>query len=187
MDSRASGNDGLVLWSPYPKLGLTGTFTSPYGKGWSARMAGHNRTLSTTLPQRPTRPWGLTPPSPYPKPGLGKAVLAGVTDRETGQVGARVVKGTDAVTLKGFLRYHAKPGTTVYTDEAPGYQGMTDMDHHTVNHGGGEYAVYRGLSRYVNEFCGRHNIRGLDTVEMMLNMVAGMVGKRLTYMELTGM
>ena len=53
MDSRESGNDGLVLWSPYPKLGLTGTFTSPYGKGWSAQMAGHSRTLSTTLPQPP--------------------------------------------------------------------------------------------------------------------------------------
>ena len=69
-DGEGAGNDGLVLWSPYPKLGLTGTFTSPYGKGWSAQMAGHSRTLSTTLPQRPTRPWGLTPASPYPKLGL---------------------------------------------------------------------------------------------------------------------
>ena len=60
-DGEEAGNNGLVLWSPYPKLGLTGTFTSPYGKGWSARMAGHSRTLSTTLPQRPTRPWVLTP------------------------------------------------------------------------------------------------------------------------------
>ena len=39
-------------------------------------MAGHSRTLSTTLPQRPTRPWGLTPPSPYPKLGLA-ALLEG--------------------------------------------------------------------------------------------------------------
>ena len=38
-------------------------------------------------------------------------------------------------------------------------------------------------NRYVYEFCGRHNIRGLDTVEMMLSMVAGMVGNRLTYMD----
>ena len=60
-DGEGAGNDGLVLWSPYPKLGLTGTFTSPYGKGWSAQMAGHSRALSTTLPQRHTRPCGLTP------------------------------------------------------------------------------------------------------------------------------
>ena len=69
-DGEGAGNDGLVLWSPYPKLGLTGTFASPYGKGWSSQMAGHNRTLSTTLPQRPTRPWGLTAASPYPKLGF---------------------------------------------------------------------------------------------------------------------
>ena len=43
------------------------------------------------------------------------------------------------------------------------------------------------LNRYVNEFYGRHNIRGLDTVDMMLRMVAGMVGKRLTYRELIEM
>ena len=65
-----AGMDGLVLRSPYPKLELTGVFTSPYGKGWSARMAGHSRTLSTTLPQRPTRPWGLTPASPLSETGV---------------------------------------------------------------------------------------------------------------------
>ena len=35
---------------------------------------------------------------------VGKAVVAGFQDRKTGQVGARVFKGTDAVTLKGFVR-----------------------------------------------------------------------------------
>ena len=70
---------------------------------------------------------------------VGKAIVAGVKDRKTGQVSARVVKGTDAATLKGFVRYHVEPGTTVYTDAALGYQGMTDMDHSTVNHGVGEY------------------------------------------------
>ena len=145
---------------------------------------------------------------------VGKAIVAGVKDRKTGKVSARVVKGTDAATLKGFVRYHVPPGTTVYTDEALGYQGMTDMDHQTVNHSVGEYVAdmahtngiesfwsmlkraYQGifhiishkhLNRYVNEFCGRHNIRGLDTVDMMLSMVAGMVGKRLRYVELIGM
>ncbi|KKZ10513.1 MAG: hypothetical protein TE42_09965 [Candidatus Synechococcus spongiarum SP3] len=42
------------------------------------------------------------------------------------------------------------------------------------------------LNRYVSEFAGRHNIRFLDTVEVMLGIVAGMVGKRLKYMELAG-
>ena len=74
-DGEGAGNDGLLLWSPYPKLGLTGTFTSPYGKGWSARMAGHSRTLSTTCHSAPLghgashphpliRNWGFTMVTP---------------------------------------------------------------------------------------------------------------------------
>ena len=70
---------------------------------------------------------------------VGKATVAGVKDRTTGQVSARVVQGTDSVTLQGFVRDHATPGTTVYTDEARAYQGMTDFDHHAVNHSVGEY------------------------------------------------
>ena len=142
---------------------------------------------------------------------VGKAIVAGVRDRQTGQVSARVVKGTDGATLKGFVRYHVESGTTVHTDAALGYQGMTDMEHSTVNHGVGEYVNdmahtkgvkslwsmlkrgYQGifhkvsychLNRYVNEFRGGHNIRGLNTVELMPSMATGMVGKRLTYMEL---
>ena len=40
------------------------------------------------------------------------------------------------------------------------------------------------LDRYVTEFCGRHNIRDLDTLRQMEHVVARMVGKRLTYQEL---
>ena len=106
---------------------------------------------------------------------------------------------------------NGSPGTTVYTDEARAYQGMTDFDHHSVNHSVGEYVNdmthtngiesfwsmlkrgYQGifhkispkhLDRYVTEFAGRHNMRILDTVDMMVNMVVGMVGKRLRYREL---
>ena len=37
------------------------------------------------------------------------------------------------------------------------------------------------MSRYVSEFAGRHNDRDADTVDQMTGIVAGMVGKRLTY------
>lgn len=41
------------------------------------------------------------------------------------------------------------------------------------------------LHRYVTEFAGRHNIRDQDTMDQMRDLVAGMVGKRLMYAELT--
>jgi len=50
-----------------------------------------------------------------------------------------VAKGKDSATLQGFVRYHVESDTTVYTDEAFAYQGMMDMEHHTVNHSVGEY------------------------------------------------
>ena len=42
------------------------------------------------------------------------------------------------------------------------------------------------LDRYGAEFAGRHNIRLLDTLDTMLSMVVGMVGKRLPYKVLVG-
>ena len=60
-DGEGAGNDGLALWSPYPKWGSREPPPQPYGKGWTARMVGYRRTLSTALPQRHTRPWGLSP------------------------------------------------------------------------------------------------------------------------------
>ena len=57
--------------------------------------------------------------------------------------------------LQGFVRHHAVPGTTIYTDEARAYRGMTGFD--------------------------RHNARFLDNIDSMVSMVAGMVGKRLLY------
>ena len=43
----------------------------------------------------------------------------------------------------------------------------------------------RHLNRYVQQFAGKHNAREDDTITQMQNVVAGMVGKRLLYKELT--
>ena len=40
------------------------------------------------------------------------------------------------------------------------------------------------LNRYVQEFAGKHNIRGMDTAAQMTEVAAGLVGKRLMYREL---
>ena len=138
--------------------------------------------------------------------------VAGAKDRETNRIAARVVADTDAPTLQGFVREHAAPGATVYTDEAAAYKGMPEFDHEAVNHSVGEYVremastngiesfwamLKRGhqgiyhkfspkhLDRYVTEFAGRHNDREADTVDQMAGIVAGMAGKRLRYSDLT--
>ena len=41
------------------------------------------------------------------------------------------------------------------------------------------------LHRYVNEFAGRHNVRCADTLDQMSLIAWLMVGKRLTYKDLT--
>ena len=40
------------------------------------------------------------------------------------------------------------------------------------------------LQRYVNEFTGLHNRRGLDTIDQMKTISRGLVGKRLRYRDL---
>lgn len=53
----------------------------------------------------------------------------------------------------------------------------------------GYYGTYHRMSakhlqRYVNEFCGRHNVRDLDTIDQMVAVVLGLVGERLQYQDL---
>ncbi len=141
---------------------------------------------------------------------VGKTIVAGAKDRETNAVSARTIPNTQTATLQGFVREHAAPGATVYTDDALGYKGMR-YNHESVNHSAGEYVRgmahtqgiesfwsmlkrgYQGtfhkispkhLDRYVNEFAGRHNVRELDTIAQIGSVAAGMEGKRLRYTDL---
>ena len=41
------------------------------------------------------------------------------------------------------------------------------------------------LHRYINESCGRHNMRCADTIDQMKMLVWGMENKRLKYADLT--
>ena len=144
------------------------------------------------------------------KPDLGKTIVVGARDRATKRVTARSVENADGPTLKGFVRAHATPEATVYTDEARAYLGVADA-HSSVNHSRGLYVdgdvhtngiesfwsmlkrgivgVYHHLSpkhvdRYVAAFAGRHNMRDRNTADQMASVVAGTVGKRLRYQDL---
>ena len=142
---------------------------------------------------------------------VGKTAVVGVKDRDRNEVRAEVVQRTDGATLKGFVREHVQPGSTVYTDDAAAYRGMQEFDHEAVNHTVSEYVrgmahtngiesfwgmlkrAHGGtfhkispkhLQRYVSEFAGKHNVRDSGTLTQMRDTVAGLVGRNLLYRDL---
>ena len=143
---------------------------------------------------------------------VGKEAVVGVRDRATNQVRATVVPETDAAHVAGFVASQTEEGAKVYTDEAKVYNALKPLyDHEAVNHSTSEYVrdmahtngmesfwanMKRGyigifhymspkhLQRYVNEFAGKHNVRGKDTIDQMQNVAAAMTGKRLMYRDL---
>ena len=142
---------------------------------------------------------------------VGKAAVVGMKDRATGKVSAEVVESTDQLALFGFIAERVQDSTAIYTDEHRSYQGLPN--HTTVKHSAGEFVNgmahtngiesfwsllkrgYHGtyhkmsvkhLGRYVTEFSGRQNMRGLDTIQQMGMVARGLDGKRLPYKALIG-
>ena len=143
---------------------------------------------------------------------FGKAAVVGIKDQASNRVASHRISQIDASAQQGFVRDHADPYATLYTDEAKAYAGMLEYDHEAVNHSAKGYVRevahtngiesfwamlkrgYQGtfhkfsekhLDRYVAEFAGRHNIRPRDTLDIMRSVVIGMVGQRLRYRDLT--
>ena len=140
----------------------------------------------------------------------GKTAVAGIKDRPTNQVSARVVENTKADTLLDFISEKVDMGAKFYTDDAGAYKHLEDQE--AVKHSVGEYVrgmahtngiesfwsmlkrAYTGtfhkispkhLQRYVDEFASRHNIRNQHTIDQMRWIADGMIGKRLMYQDLT--
>ena len=141
---------------------------------------------------------------------VGKTAVVGAKDRATNKVAAKVVRSTDKETLQGFVKDHATPEATVYTDDASAYESLP-FDHAPVKHSLSQYVkgdahtngieslwsmlkrAHKGtfhkispkhLDRYVQEFAGRHNIREHDTIMQIASIQTGMEGKRLRYTQL---
>ena len=141
---------------------------------------------------------------------VGKIAVAGIKDRASNQLRAKVVENTKSETISRFIMELAGPGTQVCTDYALTYHFLPN--HEPVKQSVGEYVrakahtygvesfwamvkrAYPGtfdklspkhLDRYVREFAGKHNLRDRDTLDQMREIVAQLVGKRLMYRDLT--
>ena len=69
---------------------------------------------------------------------VGKSVVAGAKDRDSGQVSAQIVPDIKRATLHGFIHDKADANATVYTDDLKSYQGMP-FHHESVSHSVSEY------------------------------------------------
>ena len=141
---------------------------------------------------------------------VSKVAVAGIKDRDTNQVVAKVVQRTDKATLQGFVADNVDPDATVYTDDAKAYTNLP-FDHATVKHSVAEYVngqahtngiesfwsmlkrAHKGtfhkmsakhLARYVAEFQDKHNVRKFGTLAQMQLLARGMIHKRLKYQDL---
>ena len=139
-----------------------------------------------------------------------KTAVAGIKDRDTNQVRAKVVKRVTGLHMRDFIKEHVEDHAVVFTDDSSVYSRLENA-HESVKHSVGEYVrgmahtngvesfwamlkrAHDGtfhkmspkhLNRYVQEFAGKHNIRESDTLDQMRSVVARLVGKNLLYTRL---
>jgi transposase-like protein len=148
-------------------------------------------------------PWG---------PQVGKVAVMGLLERH-GEVRARMVPVRSGAILKAEIRRNVAPGATVYTDEFASYRGLqAEYIHEVINHSE-EYvrghvhtngienfwSLFRRviygthhsvdpvhLDRYLAENVHRFNTRDSRDDSRFTATSASVVGKRITYRQLTG-
>jgi transposase-like protein len=124
-----------------------------------------------------------------------------------------VVEGRKKCHLQSEVRAHVEPGSTVYSDALQSYSGLnSEYVHKVIDHAESyaEGAVHTNglenfwclfkrsvkgtyvsvepfhLFRYLDEQAFRFNERGLKDGGRFLSVLRSIVGKRLTFAELTG-
>ena len=142
---------------------------------------------------------------------VGKQAVFGMRERD-GEVRAFPVERTDKATLQSAIMENVESGSTIYSDSYPAYNGLNGYGHEAVEHSAGEFVrgkahtngiesfwallergyigtfhwmSFKHLHRYVNEFAYRQNIGIAATLPVMAMVIDGMIGRRLTYKELT--
>jgi transposase-like protein len=143
--------------------------------------------------------------------GKGKAIVMGMRQRG-GEVRAHTITGTEAAQLHSAIQTAVAPGSTIYTDEHRGYNGLAGYIRQAVNHGGrqfvsgnahtngiesfwalfkrGYHGVYHQMSKkhlqkYVDECAYRLNHKGKPMNDVFASVVQGSTdGKQLPYKQL---
>jgi hypothetical protein len=142
----------------------------------------------------------------------GKAIVLGMLERE-GKVRATVIPDRSKPVMQENVRPHVEAGSQIYSDEAGSYWRMDDeYAHEIVNHAeayvvgnvhtnglenfwsllkrglGGTYISVEPfhLFRYIDEQAFRFNNRKMTDSERFSMAVSAIVGKRLTFDQLTG-
>jgi transposase-like protein len=143
-----------------------------------------------------------------------KTAVIGMIDRETREVRAKVVPNVKRETLQKEILKNVKYGSAVYTDQAVAYDTLKrKYIHDTVNHAetyvngrvhtnslenfwslmkrnlAGTYVAVEPfhLDRYIDEQAFRFNNRiGVSDAQRLSKVADQVLGRRLTYAELTG-
>lgn len=142
----------------------------------------------------------------------GKAVVLGLLSRHDEKVRAYVIPTRKKPDIQARVRENVEEGAALYTDALKSYEGLAEYAHQVVDHAEryvdgnvhtnkmenfwsllkrsikGTYVSVEPfhLFRYLDEQVYRYNNRKLTPAERFSEAVAGILGKRVTYKELTG-
>src|SRR5579863_6618329 len=145
--------------------------------------------------------------------GKDKTAVMGILERgKDSKVRTAVIPNRRKKALQAEVRKHVEAGSALYTDALQSYNGLDEFEHQVVDHAvqyvdgrvhtnglenfrsllkrgiNGTYVSVEPfhLFRYLDEQAFRFNNRKLTDGERFSAAVAGVVGKRVTFDELTG-
>jgi transposase-like protein len=143
---------------------------------------------------------------------VGKAIVFGLLERETGKVRTSVVGTRRKHHLHATIRENVEPGAALYTDALKSYDGLDEYAHKVVDHAEnyvdgvvhtnrlenfwsllkrsikGTYVSVEPyhLFRYLDEQSFRYNERKSTDAERFAKVLGAISGKRLTYARVKG-
>jgi len=144
--------------------------------------------------------------------GVGKAIVMGLLERK-GKIKLKHVPNAKRSTVQGEIRQHVAPGSHIFTDALPSYNGLNkEFVHEAIDHAK-EYVrgnvhtnglenfwcllkrCFKGtyvsvepfhLFRYLDEQAFRFNERADTDKGRFTKVISNIIGKRLTYAQLIG-